>query len=599
MTRWKKPLANLFQPRWRNPDPEQRRQAAIALSITDPESDSVLAELSQDPEAQVREAAVKRLRHLPLLRGFLHGDPDPGVRTSASARYRQMLLGESDTRLVERELYLCDDSTVRAHVAQKARWPQVRLIAIRLLEEPGILLELALNDPEPGNRLYALERITDPQALEAAAFRARNTAPEVAEAATARLAGERPPRPAITHPSPAPLLNAGIGTGAGDAGTGTGGGGTRGTGGTGTGTRTGSGQAAGTGTGTRTGSGATVGSGATPPRHPARFHAPPTEASTSTSAASLSASATYQAGLAAERTAPADPASALCCAMEGLANGRWSPGLHNRRRRLISRWRALDPTPGAALQARFHRANKRALLTEPGSNSVATDNLRQLERLLRERVATTATSDAIADERLTSLIHTLRVDERNSEHPETARAYRLLQRTQRYLGGSFSSGLGAGISAETRAADAAGARHVRSEAQSKPELQSDASTVDAPAALETPALETATASATASANTASDTASETATASTIAPTAAARAAQGSAGSSTSGHDGRTTRTHGTAGFPQQPTARITLGKRSHLRELENLLEDAEAALEKRQWHQLRASLRTAQALLGG
>ncbi|WP_274600643.1 HEAT repeat domain-containing protein, partial [Halorhodospira neutriphila] len=125
MADWKR-LAGLFTARWRHPDPAVRRRAAMGLRPTDPADAATLQSLAQDRAPQVREAAVKRLTDLPTLRGYLGKDPDQRVRTAAAVRYRQLLIGDTDTETVRRELERARDPTLLAHIAQQGRAPEVR-----------------------------------------------------------------------------------------------------------------------------------------------------------------------------------------------------------------------------------------------------------------------------------------------------------------------------------------------------------------------------------------------------------------------------------------------------------------------------------------
>ena len=160
MAHWKN-LTSMFQPGWRSSDPAVRRKAAISLSAHDPDRSEALELLIQDNSPEVREVAIKRIDDLDLLRAYLHGEADARVRSAASVRYRQLLVGDSNAATVERELNLCGEPTVASHIAQKARDPAARRAAIHRLQDPSLLAEIALHDPEESNRLLATQLMDD------------------------------------------------------------------------------------------------------------------------------------------------------------------------------------------------------------------------------------------------------------------------------------------------------------------------------------------------------------------------------------------------------------------------------------------------------
>lgn len=163
-------LTRFFRPKWQHPNPEVRRQALIKLSWQKPDEHAVLRDLAvQDPAAEVRKAAVKRVSDLALLRRSISEDDNAGVREVASARYRQLLAGGTETADLQtrlEELAQCTDSVVIGYVARRGREPELRLAAIERLQASSVLEEIAVHDAVPKLRQAAAQRLTEPAALE-------------------------------------------------------------------------------------------------------------------------------------------------------------------------------------------------------------------------------------------------------------------------------------------------------------------------------------------------------------------------------------------------------------------------------------------------
>lgn len=197
MATWN-PLRGWLRPRWQNPDPDVRRRAAMELKPDDPETDAILATLADDDAVTVREAALKRIADLDILRRHLDADPAPAARTAASVRYRQVLIGSLSTDDAVEELARCPDATILGHVARQARQPQVRRAALARIETRSLIIEAALHDDDPDVRLHALDQLQDRAALQRLIDDARvlgdETGPartDVVRRAQARLAPTR------------------------------------------------------------------------------------------------------------------------------------------------------------------------------------------------------------------------------------------------------------------------------------------------------------------------------------------------------------------------------------------------------------------------
>ena len=173
----------------------------MGLRPTDPADAATLQSLAQDRAPQVREAAVKRLTDLPTLRGYLGKDPDQRVRTAAAVRYRQLLIGDTDTETVRRELERARDPTLLAHIAQQGRAPEVRRAALERLGDQAVLAQIARDDAAPENRQAASARL---EALRGATpSKGAASPPEPAAAEAAETAATAPPPPRREPPAAA------------------------------------------------------------------------------------------------------------------------------------------------------------------------------------------------------------------------------------------------------------------------------------------------------------------------------------------------------------------------------------------------------------
>ena len=115
----------------------------------------------RDPDAGVRNAAVRRLHDLVVLRQVLEQESDETVRETARVRYRQLLAGGDtlDINYRRAALAACPDRQIIAHVARSAREPALRLAALARVDEPGLLEEVRDHDPDATVRARAADRV--------------------------------------------------------------------------------------------------------------------------------------------------------------------------------------------------------------------------------------------------------------------------------------------------------------------------------------------------------------------------------------------------------------------------------------------------------
>lgn len=186
------PLKRIFfGPDWQSRDPERRLRALSE------QADSELLEAlpriaREDPDERVRLAALKRLddprRYLEAARS----DPSPELRREAHALAMRQLSGERPCALAESELaqlaseWLSEAET--ESLLRRARLTAVRRALLAKTNRLGLLVDVALSDPDPELRRLALERIEDREALEKLARRAQSKDKRMAALARERLA---------------------------------------------------------------------------------------------------------------------------------------------------------------------------------------------------------------------------------------------------------------------------------------------------------------------------------------------------------------------------------------------------------------------------
>ena len=194
-------LQRFLKPKWQHRNPEVRKRAILDLPA---DATPVLGQIAQhDPDSDLRQIAVRRLRDLELLQR-LAGPAEPAaVSAAALQRLQQLLCGERDDApaLTERLAFIgaCPATSLIEHVALNARDTALRACALSRVSRPSVLAEAALCDADPANRQAALERIDQRSALERVAKESRRQDKQLHRAAQARLeavtaAAERPQR---------------------------------------------------------------------------------------------------------------------------------------------------------------------------------------------------------------------------------------------------------------------------------------------------------------------------------------------------------------------------------------------------------------------
>jgi hypothetical protein len=186
------------QPRWRHPDSAVRAAAVDALPDEDQELLRSIA--SEDPDPQVRRAALARLTDPGTLARLAREDTDDGVRAEAREMAVAMARDATDEAEGQGAVEGLSDSRELAIVARTAELVRVALLALSRLSEPRViavvarqaghaavraaalarldarddLLAVAVKTEHKDVAIAALERLRDQDALELVAQRARN-----------------------------------------------------------------------------------------------------------------------------------------------------------------------------------------------------------------------------------------------------------------------------------------------------------------------------------------------------------------------------------------------------------------------------------------
>lgn len=179
-------FALLRKPDWEHANPE-RRARAVAQS-DDPALLARLAEIAQaDPVPAVRIAALARVDDLALLERRLRGEREAAVADAARQRLARLLIGREPAAGGEALVGQLLDDPLLLQLAGEAVDPAIRRAALRRIDRPGLWLERCQNDPDAALRLWALEHISDPEALRRVSEGVRKRDKRLARAARDKL----------------------------------------------------------------------------------------------------------------------------------------------------------------------------------------------------------------------------------------------------------------------------------------------------------------------------------------------------------------------------------------------------------------------------
>ena len=158
-------LRRLFAPRWQHPDPEVRRQALQRLDPEQSEQRQALQSLSQDPDSQIRLAALLALDDCA---GLVDAYPHHQQNEAWFNAVCQRLSGrEGHTDLQQRQVLveLVEEPRALNAVALQADNLTLRLMALSKLTDENDLIHQACHNGVAAVRHQAAERIEDEEGL--------------------------------------------------------------------------------------------------------------------------------------------------------------------------------------------------------------------------------------------------------------------------------------------------------------------------------------------------------------------------------------------------------------------------------------------------
>jgi hypothetical protein len=154
-------LSKLFKPKWQSRNPDIRLQAIAALDRMSIEAQSILQSLAEsDPEARVRHQAISQLGDSGFLIGLYHRSDDP-QRQAIEQRLQEL------ARIQSLTLYdLIDDSTLLAHLINRAATPDQHIPGLGRIEDPTALASIAIHAKTSRMRQAAAELLeAEPQLM--------------------------------------------------------------------------------------------------------------------------------------------------------------------------------------------------------------------------------------------------------------------------------------------------------------------------------------------------------------------------------------------------------------------------------------------------
>lgn len=176
----------------RKPDWESKNASLRERAVARGDDPALLARLPEfaqaDPEPAVRIAALRRVDDLALLERRLRGELDASVAGVARERLFALLDTRADGDAVALVGQLRDDPLLQ-RLLESARAPALRRAALERLDKPALWLDRCCHDADAGLRLWALERISDIDALTRIADSVRKRDKRLARAARDKAEG--------------------------------------------------------------------------------------------------------------------------------------------------------------------------------------------------------------------------------------------------------------------------------------------------------------------------------------------------------------------------------------------------------------------------
>lgn len=180
------PIGKLRKPDWELRDPD-KREAAVRGSSAPSLLERLPTIARDDDSPAVRLAAVERIDDPVLLISLLDSEPDDGVRNTCRSRVLALLARSEAPDLEASSAFLRGlNERERLTLLRDAASVALRLRLLREVNDPAVLAERTLKDPDRRLREEALSRIDDAQQLERVVKATRR-----GDKKLHRLAGER------------------------------------------------------------------------------------------------------------------------------------------------------------------------------------------------------------------------------------------------------------------------------------------------------------------------------------------------------------------------------------------------------------------------
>ena len=184
-------LARFFKPNWQHNKSEKRVKAISKLRLSDPQTQSILSQLSlEDKDELVRLAAIEKLDSLSLLIKISKNDSSDNIQQQALHRISQILLCSDDSNALEDKLIALkslQNSNLLTHLVLNSSKEEVRKQAISQLSDNYSLSVIADKSQRAADRIQAAQRIACPEILEKLCKASRNKDKGVYKAARDKL----------------------------------------------------------------------------------------------------------------------------------------------------------------------------------------------------------------------------------------------------------------------------------------------------------------------------------------------------------------------------------------------------------------------------
>ena len=172
----------LFQrfltPKWKNTNPDIRKQAILSLDRDD--NQSIFSEIvNNDTASELRQLATKRLNNLNEIIAISTQSSDPKVRETAHKLISQILAGISDItgkhRIGEaaciKKITALDEQMPESQkclefIARKGSSPAIRTAAINKIDREALLGDLTIKDSDRQIRILTAEKLTQKSTLD-------------------------------------------------------------------------------------------------------------------------------------------------------------------------------------------------------------------------------------------------------------------------------------------------------------------------------------------------------------------------------------------------------------------------------------------------